>query len=191
MANTDEITENKHFDREFVAYSFEVINRILAKEVFTEERILDGNGIVLPATAMEQLVQFHVSSPYAFRLRSKLGMETYVSVHNFAGQDKAVYLPRWIMEKLHVDDGDRLTVQSVDLPKVSKVGLKASEDFLKTTDPRCVVEMKLRGTQVICIDQQIRFTHAKRKYQLTVEKLEPAIAGSIVDADLTLEFITD
>ena len=178
------MTENKQFDREYLCYSFSTMNTIKPESVFQQKA--DSNQIILPVDAMKRLVDAEIPSPYQFRIYTA-ARELYVGVIQFTANDKLIYVPDWMIDFLGIEDGGRINIVSVTVPKATRVRFEVSDEFLKTSNPKVVVEVKLRPHMNLRLDQVIRFDYAKRKFKMRVVELEPAAVCSIVDADVELE----
>ena len=184
---TDSVKLNKQFDREFMAYSFTAINNVKPHDCFSDTDLLSGNRIILPSSVIGQLDTFNIAHPSSFKLSNK-HISMFAGVHQFTAHERLVYLPDWMMTMLDLNDGDRLVVQSVTVPKATKVIFDYDERLLSTTDPRTVIEMKIKKYPILHENQMICFTHARRSYAIRVAKLEPAYVGTTIDTDISLEF---
>jgi len=180
---TLEIIEHKAFDKEYLCYSFGFMSQTYHGKSIHFASIPDK--IIMPLNAVEILTRFEIPSPFMFRLWRN-GNEVYTSVHQFTAHDKMIYVPDWMMKHLSLKDGDRVYIRAVTLPIATSVIFAVPKLFLKTHDPKTVIEVKLKDRTLLQVDDSIKFTYARKQYQIYVAKLEPTKVCSIINADINL-----
>eukprot|EP00924_Labyrinthula_sp_SR-Ha-C_P005103 snap_masked-scaffold_1-processed-gene-21.20-mRNA-1 protein AED:0.02 eAED:0.03 QI:0/-1/0/1/-1/1/1/0/325 len=164
----------------------------------------NGDKIILPGSAMEQLAQMEVTYPLQFKLTNKYSqpeVSTHCGVLEFTAAEGKAYLPYWVIQNLQLspqnpDDPNGsfgiITVKNVTLPLASFVKFKPkSLDFLEISDAKAVLENTLRNFSCVTKDQEICLIYNKRNYYLEVRDLKPDTslkACSIVEADVKVEF---
>ena len=66
--------------------------------------------------------------------------------------------------------------------------VKRVMDFLEITNPRAVLEFKLRSFSCVTVGDQLAFTYNDRKYYLEVKEVKPQDAACIIEADVNVDF---
>ena len=70
----------------------------------------------------------------------------FSGVLEFVADEGKVYIPYWMMQNLAIDQGGLLMVESASLPVATFAKFQPhSVDFLDLTNPKAVLESKLRG----------------------------------------------
>ena len=65
-------------------------------------------------------------------------------VLEFIAQEGMVYLPFWMMENMHLNEGDVIHLRSASIPKGSFVKLQPqTSDFIQISNPKAVLEKSL------------------------------------------------
>ena len=95
----------------------------------------------MPASALDALTRLHVAYPMQFQMRSfgPHGKLTHCGVMEFTAEEGKVYVPHWMMGNLLLQEGEMVTLKSVQLPKGRFVKFRPhSKDFLEISNPRAV-----------------------------------------------------
>ena len=86
-------------------------------------------------------------SPCGFRALTRpvgLGVCIAGGVLEFIAQEGMVYLPFWMMENMHLNEGDVIHLRSASIPKGSFVKLQPqTSDFIQISNPKAVLEKSL------------------------------------------------
>merc|ERR1719238_1970528 len=109
-----------------------------------------------------------------------------------------VYLPYWMMENMHLNEGDIMHLRSVNLNKGSYVKLQPQlTDFIKISNPKAVLEQSLRNFSALTKGETFRIQYNKKKYDIGVVEVKPEggafapgapEAVSIIEADVEVDF---
>lgn len=107
------------------------------------------------------------------------------SVLEFTAPEGTCYLPYWMMSNLTLTEGKRIRVRNVSLPKATFVKFQPqSVDFLDITNPRAVLEYKLRSFSCVTVGDHLAFSYNDKKYYLEVKDVKPQDAACIIEADV-------
>lgn len=155
----------------------------------------DGDKVVLPASALEQLLLQAGSSgilpsPLTFELRHPhTSAIIHCGVKEFSSESSTIQLPSWIFTQLGVKQGDHVLIKLVILPKGTWTRLQPlSADYRDITDYRAALEAHLRGHYTTLTKGQIlSCRYGGRAYQFQVSELKPKDAVSITDTDLEVD----
>jgi len=113
----------------------------------------------------------------------------YVSVLEFSAPEGTCYLPYWMMSNLALTEGKRIRVRNVSLPKATFVKFQPqSVDFLEISNPRAVLEHKLRTFSCVTVGDHLAFEYNGAKYYLAVKEVKPQDAACIIEADVNVDF---
>jgi ubiquitin fusion degradation protein 1 len=91
------------------------------------------------------------------------------SVLEFTAPEGTCYLPFWMMSNLALAEGRMIRVRNVSLPKATFVKFQPQHvDFLEISNPRAVLEYKLRSFSCVTVGDVLTFSYNNRKYHLEV-----------------------
>ena len=94
-----------------------------------------------------------------------------------------------MMHHLLLQEGDKLSVESVALPTASFVRFQPqSKDFLDISNPKAVLETALRNFSCLSKGDVIAIQYVNRNYELCVLELKPADAVTIIECDMEVDF---
>lgn len=148
----------------------------------------EGDKVVLPSSAFEQLARLQIEYPMLFEVRSSKG-RTHCGVMEFTAPEGNCYVPFWMMQNLMVEEGGLIRVKNVSLPKATFVKFKPqSTDFLDITNPRAVLEKQLRTFSCVTVGDQICLPYNDKRYYLEVQDVRPARAACIIETDCNVDF---
>lgn len=155
-----------------------------------------GDKIILPASALEQLLQqaTNLPSPLTFELRHPhSGAVIHCGVKEFSSTGNTVQLPSWIMTTLNVKQEDHVLIKLVILPKGTWAKLQPiTEGYRQITDYRAALEAHLRGHYTTLTQgQNIACRFGGQIYQFKILELKPQEAVSITDTDLEVDIQHD
>jgi hypothetical protein len=161
----------------------------------TSNELNDGDKIVLPPSALEQLLSQvghagTLPSPLTFELRHPhTGAIIHSGVKEFSSNVDTVQLPTWMKNALRLSEGDRVLIKLQLLPKGIWTRLKPiSHDYRDITDYRAALEAHLRGHyNTLTKGQMLTCRYGGKTYDFQVLELKPQDAVSITDTDLEVD----
>jgi len=149
----------------------------------------NGDKIILPPSALDALTQMQVSYPMLFQLESSAGRITHCGVMEFIAEEGFAYLPYWMMQNIAVSEGELIKIRNANLPKGTFVKLRPqSSEFLAISDPKAVLEARLRNFSCLTQGDTIAIHYLNRIYWIDILQVQPGDAISIIDADVNVEF---
>lgn len=114
---------------------------------------------------------------------------THCSVLEFTAPEGTCYLPYWMMSNLTLTEGKMIRIRNVSLPKATFVKFQPQHvDFLDISNPRAVLEYKLRSFSCVTVGDHLAFNYNDRKYYLEVKEVKPQDAACIIEADVNVDF---
>lgn len=94
-----------------------------------------------------------------------------------------------MMQNLMLEEGGLLQVESASLPVASFSRFQPhSLDFLDLTNPKAVLESRLRNFACLTAGDVIAIHYNNKTYELSVLETKPAPAVSIIECDMNVEF---
>merc|ERR1719174_857519 len=109
-----------------------------------------------------------------------------------------VYLPFWMMENMHLNEGDVIHLRSASIPKGSFVKLQPqTTDFISISNPKAVLEKSLGSFSALTKGETFRIFYNKKKYDIGVVEVRPERgtfapgapeAVCIIEADVQVDF---
>lgn len=150
-----------------------------------------GGKIILPPSALDQLTRLNIVYPMLFKLSNdEGGRETHAGVLEFVADEGKVYLPYWMMtQNLMLGEGGILRVESASLPVATFSKFQPhSLDFLELSNPKAVLESRLRNFACLSAGDVIAIQYNDRTYEMSVLETKPANAVSIIECDMNVDF---
>lgn len=154
------------------------------------EDVERGGKIIMPPSALDHLTQLNVSYPMLFKLTNKkMNRVTHCGVLEFVADEGNVYLPRWMMHNLFLEEGEVIYIENVTLPVATFSKFQPqSPDFLDITNPKAVLENSLRNFACLTTGDVIAIKYNNRIYELCVLETKPRNAVTIIECDMNVEF---
>ena len=76
----------------------------------------DGDKVVIPLSGLDRLMSFNVSFPMMFEVRNDLAARaSHYGVLEFTAEEGFVYMPRWMMQKLSLEEGGLVKLRLAEL----------------------------------------------------------------------------
>ncbi|KAI0372893.1 UFD1-domain-containing protein [Pilatotrama ljubarskyi] len=151
-----------------------------------------GGKIIMPPSALANLTQMDLESPWMFKLRNPANpaASTHGGVLEFIAEEGCVHLPYWMMKTLRLNEGDPIRITGTELPKGKMVKLQAQTvDFLEISDPKAVLEQALRNFSALTQGDIIEISYNSIVFGLLVMETQPGGEGiSVLDTDLEVDF---
>ena len=114
---------------------------------------------------------------------------THCGVLEFVAEEGRCYMPFWMMQNLVIEEGGLVKVKNVSLKKATFVKFKPlSVDFLEISNPKAVLETKLRKFTCLTVGDQICIQHSDKSYYLEIREVQPNGAASIIETDCNVDF---
>jgi len=174
---------------------------LLAAEQQRDPALLEySDKIILPPSCLEKLAQLEITYPMIFELANPnyLQRRLHCGVLEFIAQEGMVYLPYWMMENMHLNEGDIVHLRSANIQKGRFVKLQPqTTDFIKISNPKAVLEQSLRNFAALTKGETFRILYNKKKYDIGVVEVKgqqgPFPPGSaeavcIIEADVEVDF---
>ncbi|KAF9469156.1 ubiquitin fusion degradation protein I [Collybia nuda] len=156
------------------------------------ENLSYGGKIIMPPSALANLTNLDLDSPWMFQLRNPANpaASTHAGVLEFIAEEGVVHLPYWMMKTLRLNEGDPIRITGTELPKGKLVKLQAqSVHFLEISDPKAVLEQALRNFSALTQGDIIEISYNSIIFSLLVMEAKPGGEGiNIVDTDLEVDF---
>ncbi|TFK86046.1 UFD1-domain-containing protein [Polyporus arcularius HHB13444] len=176
----------KAYDEYFKAYSVAMLPGR------PRENVSYGGKIIMPPSALANLTNMDLESPWMFKLRNPANpaASTHGGVLEFIAQEGCVHLPAWMMQTLRLNEGDPIRITGCELPKGKLVKLQAQTvDFLEISDPKAVLEQCLRNFSALTQGDIIEISYNSIVFGLLVMETQPGGEGiSVLDTDLEVDF---
>mmetsp|Transcript_21404 Transcript_21404/g.52778 ORF Transcript_21404/g.52778 Transcript_21404/m.52778 type:complete len:390 (-) Transcript_21404:828-1997(-) len=181
-------------------YRCHSVSLLAAEQQRDADRLEATDKIILPPSALEKIAHLEVSYPLIFELTNPHYQELrlHCGVLEFIAQEGMIYLPYWIMENLHLQEGDMLHLRSATILKGSYVKLQPqTSDFIKISNPKAVLEATLRNFSALTKGEVIRIFYNQKQYDIGVVEVKPEggrfpprrpQAVCIIEADVQVDF---
>ncbi|RKP03898.1 hypothetical protein CXG81DRAFT_8891, partial [Caulochytrium protostelioides] len=156
------------------------------------ENLNYGGKILLPQSALARLASLHIEYPMLFEITNIAnGRRTHAGVLEFTAEEGRVYVPRWMLMNLGMDEGALLQIKSTSLPLGRFVKIQPQDvSFLDITDPKAVLEQSLRNFTTLTKNDVVSIKYNQRQYDLLIMEIKPETRGavSIIETDLEVDF---
>lgn len=149
-----------------------------------------GGKIILPPSALDQLTRLHIMYPMLFKIsNNRRNKSTHCGVLEFVADEGKVYIPYWMMQNLTLEEGGLLQVESASLPVATFAKFQPhSTEFLDMTNPKAVLEARLRNFACLSTGDVIAIMYNNKIYELSVLETKPSNAVSVIECDLNVDF---
>lgn len=149
-----------------------------------------GGKIILPPSALDQLTRLNIVYPMLFKLTNTASSRTtHCGVLEFVADEGKVYIPYWMMQNLTLEEGGLLQVESASLPVATFAKFQPhSTEFLDMTNPKAVLEARLRNFACLSTGDVIAIMYNNKIYELSVLETKPSNAVSVIECDLNVDF---
>ena len=126
--------------------------------------------------------------PIMFVVNGQEGVKpVYVTAHEFSAQEDMVYLPARLMQEAFIQEGERVEVRDVNLPKINSLTLQPrNNQFAESTaEPKLVLEKAIvERYQVLSIGDSIHVNG----HELTVTDISPSTTCTTHNSDPEVDF---
>jgi len=120
---------------------------------------------------------------------NNLKRRSHCGVMDFTADEGCAYLPNWMMQNIGVKEGQQLNFKYTLLEKGNYVKLQPqTDDFLKISNPKAVLEAKLRFFTCLTKFDVIAIDYNDKIYWINVLDVKPGFAISIIDTDIDVDF---
>lgn len=173
---------------------FEHRYRVFTGAFCSKSGLDDGGKVILPASALDELVRLNIVYPMLFKIENKLqGTSTHCGVLEFIAEEGRVYIPFWMQEHLQLSPGQFVTITNTSLPKGSFCKIRPQQKaFIDLTDPRAVLEKRLRDFSCLTKGDTIMINYNNTNFGIDILEVASAKGAceaiSIVEADVRVEF---
>ncbi|KAL5477342.1 hypothetical protein EMCRGX_G024131 [Ephydatia muelleri] len=152
--------------------------------------VAHGGKIIMPQSALEKLARLNISYPMLFKMTNKQnGQHTHCGVLEFVADEGLIYVPHWMLNQLCLKEGDMVTMENVTLKQATFSKFQPQTvDFLDITDPKAVLESKLRLFACLTKGDIIGIEYNDKVYELLVVDTKPEKAVSIIECDMKVDF---
>jgi len=149
-----------------------------------------GGKIIMPPSALEQLTRLNIVYPMLFKLTNKTSERTtHCGVLEFVADEGKIYIPYWMMQNLTCEEGGFIEVESASLQVATFAKFQPhSTDFLDMTNPKAVLESRLRNFACLSTGDVIAIQYNEKVYEMSVLETKPAQAVSVIECDLNVDF---
>ncbi|KAA8530655.1 hypothetical protein F0562_005411 [Nyssa sinensis] len=172
------------FKQSYICYGFSWIEKMHLEE---------GDKIIMPPSALERLTALSVDFPILFEIRNtNTGRVSHCGVLEFtADPEDVVFMPEWMMQNLQLEWGDQVVLKPVTLRKGTYMKIQPhTKDFIQLSNPKAVLERKLRDFSCLSIGDTIIVSHNNKKFYIDVVKTKPSPAICIINTDIEVDFAT-
>ncbi|CAD8081201.1 unnamed protein product [Paramecium sonneborni] len=164
--------------------------------LFGKNNLNQGNKILLPASALQQVLNLKQQGPMIFRLQSTLDERkyTYVGVLEFTAEEGTCVIPDWMFESIGFTNGQQIIVsheKRLERGKLIKIQPHETA-FVDLPDPRAILENHLRNFICLTEGETISINFHKTNYLIDIVKVEPTNilkAVCINEADIEIDFM--
>ena len=176
------------------------VSLLAAEQQRDVARLEYSDKIILPPSCLEKLSYLEVQYPMIFEITNPkyLQRRLHCGVLEFIAQEGMVYLPFWMMENMHLNEGDVVHLRSATIQKGSFVKLQPqTTDFINISNPKAVLERSLGSFSALTKGETFRIFYNKKKYDIGVVEVRPERgtfapgapeAVCIIEADVQVDF---
>eukprot|EP01066_Platyproteum_vivax_P013550 Platyproteum_vivax@DN6127_c0_g1_i1.p1 len=155
-----------------------------------KDELENGNKIVLPSSALDQLARLNISYPMLFEIRNdSQNRKSHCGVLEFTAEEGTCYVPYWLMQHLLLAEQAMVNIKNVSLPKGRYCKLQpVTSDFLEISNHKAVLEMSLRFFATLTKGDCIVISFNDKPYEIEVVDVAPGAAISVIETDVQVDF---
>ena len=170
---------------------------VVSAEAFDATGLSEGDKILLPASALQTLMNLVPSSQmprpmlFTLQLAGSDARPRHAGVLEFSAPEGSVVVPLWMMRQMQASDSDAMIVTSATLPKGTFAKLQPlSEEFATLDDPKGTLERAITGifTTLSKGDSIVVPVAGHGDVEVFVVDLQPEDAVCVIDTELEVDF---
>ncbi|EGG23940.1 ubiquitin fusion degradation protein UFD1 family protein [Cavenderia fasciculata] len=166
---------------------------VLSMNISGKSGLEAGGKILLPPSALNTLSRLNIQYPMLFEISNQQKhRSSHCGIQEFSAEEGVCYMPKWMMENLHLKDNDIVDIKSTSLPSGQFVKIQPhSSSFLDISNPKAVLENALRKFATLTKSEDFVIEYNKNKYYLKVVEIKPhnpSNAISIIETDISVDF---
>ncbi|KAG8049779.1 hypothetical protein GUJ93_ZPchr0009g876 [Zizania palustris] len=176
---------------EYHGRSFEQTYWCFSAASLNRPQLEGGDKVIMPASALHSLASLSIDYPMLFELHHSDAARriSHCGVLEFVADEGVVIMPRWVMQNMHLEDGDVVRVKNASLPKGTYVKLQPhTSDFLDVANPKAILEKTLRSFTCLTTGDTIMVAYNNKQYYIDIVETKPASAVCIVETDCDVDF---
>ncbi|XP_020527714.1 ubiquitin fusion degradation protein 1 homolog [Amborella trichopoda] len=153
-------------------------------------QVESGDKVILPQSALHSLATTHMEYPMLFELwNPSTEHVAYCGVLEFTAEEGELYMPNWMMENMHLQEGDYVEVKNGTLRKGTYVKLQPhTNEFLDISNLKAILETTLRSFTCLTTGDRIMLGFNNKKYYINIVETRPTPAVCIIDTDCEVDF---
>ncbi|KAK1367377.1 hypothetical protein POM88_042938 [Heracleum sosnowskyi] len=154
----------------------------------------DGNKIIMPSKALDAVISLRdvIEYPVAVKIINPLVDKfTHCGVLEFSGEEEGnVYLPKWVMNCLLVQEGQLINLEYAALSKGTflKIQPHSTKFLMNLSDRREAMERILKDFPCVTAGDTLKVTHENQSYFINIVQARPKKAVSLSEIDCEIEF---
>jgi ubiquitin fusion degradation protein 1 len=179
-------------DKLDIGFGFDFIVKVYPVSFVNRSDLEKGDKILLPPSILQKISGSELKGPIIFEIKNlNSTRKSHCGVMDFTADEGCAYLPRWMMQNLNAKEGEKFLFAYTSLEKGSYVKLQPqTDDFLNISNPKAVLEAKLRYFTCLTRSDIIAIDYNDKIYWINVVEVKPGMAILIVDTDIDVEFVS-
>ncbi|KAF5770948.1 putative ubiquitin fusion degradation protein Ufd1 [Helianthus annuus] len=169
------------FDQYYISYPLSHISKTIHET---------GNKIIMPASALNQLASLSISYPMLFRIENTaVGLHSHCGVIEFTADEGFVFMPTWMMNNLHLQEGELVNIKNTSLPKGEYIKIQPhATKFTTLSDHKSLLEKAFRDYVCLTTGDTIVINHGGDKYMIDIVETKPSPAILLFETDCVVDF---
>ncbi|KAM6596314.1 hypothetical protein CsatA_006838 [Cannabis sativa] len=179
-----------HYGYEYRGTSFKRMYRCYPPSFLDKPHLENGDKIIMPPSALDKLAFLHIDYPMLFELRNNSAERvSHCGVLEFTSEEGIICMPCWMMENMRLKEGDLVRLKIVSLRRGKYIKLQPHcSDFLDISNPKAILETKLRNFTCLSTGDTIMVAYNNKKYYINIVETKPSHAVSIIETDCEVDF---
>ncbi|PWA91551.1 ubiquitin fusion degradation protein UFD1 [Artemisia annua] len=153
-----------------------------------------GNKIILPPSVLDELAyRSNVVYPMVFCIKKPdTDLHSHCGVIEFTADEGVVYIPKWMMENMKLQEGDIVDIENTSLLQGTYVKLQPhATKFTMLLDHKTLLEKAFRDFACLTTGDTIVINHEGEKYLIDIVETKPSDhAISLFNTDCEVDFAT-
>mgnify|MGYP001353241829 CR=1 FL=1 len=151
----------------------------------------NSNKILLPSSILNNINKYSdkIKGNILFKLTGNLELNCIVSVDEFIDDISDIYLPFNLIEKLNLNEGDKVLINLVNVIKGSKIVIQPHKsDFLEIEDHKKFLEEEINKYDIISNGDILCLNYNNKIINFSVCETEPDDTISTKNTDIIVDF---
>jgi hypothetical protein len=179
--------------KEETNYMMNVFSKeLIAKKTHNmQNNIAENDKVILPYRFFERITKCDIKNYFVQITNKETKVETYACIYDYHGQENDIYIPNYYFEKLEINDGTRVYVDMINVPKAKYAKFKIPEGMNMVENYLTIIEFILQQHKLLWNGKKIFCKMFNKTFAFEVVEILPKTCKvvNIIDSDLEIDIV--